>query len=203
MKLRSLTSLTIVTAVSAVYPESLNHYDGPDIAYDYSMAPPSTGKKCALINVAMDESGSMENEQIFLRTRALPDIIKKLYSDDYQYDDVFVCSNGFGYYSSTFDDWHDYRFLGCSRGINNGLGTLQNSTIVDSWINYGGWEEGYYAMTMAMDNVNRYIDGVDLNTECATLSKNMILVSDEVRYHQIPMCIYIICCWMNHCLLIK
>jgi hypothetical protein len=175
----SLLSLSIATSsVSGQTPVSLNHLNGPDIPYDYSLPSPSVDTKCALINVAMDESGSMQNEQTFLQQRALPDIIRTLYSTDYMYDHVFVCSNGYGYYDYSFDDWHDYRFLGCSRGTTTGA--LANSTIVDEWINYGGWEEGYYAMTRSMDNVNRYIDGIDLNMNCGELHKNMILVSDEV-----------------------
>lgn len=157
---------------------SLNHLDGPDIAYDYSLPSPSVDTKCALINVAMDESGSMSNEQTFMQQKALPDIITALYSEDYKYDHVFVCSNGFGYSDASFSDIHDYRFLGCSRG--NTAGGLVNSSIVNEWIYSGRWEEGYYAMTKSIDNVNRYIDGVDLNMDCGQVHKNMILVTDEV-----------------------
>jgi len=179
----------IVAVVSANVPVSLNHLGGPDIPFDYTLGRPDGETKCALIVVAMDESGSMEDGQTFMKTRALPTIIQTLYTDTYDYDHVFVCSNGFGYWDGTpdewdpndpteLDDWHDYRFLGCSRG--NPAGTLANSTIIDSWVTYGGWEEGYYAMTQGMDNVNRYIDGVDLISDCAELHRNMILVTDEV-----------------------
>ena len=180
----SLLSLSLIS-VSGQTPVSLNHLSGPDIAYDYSLPSPGVDTKCALINVAMDESGSMHNEQNFLQQRALPDIIKALYSDDYKYDHVFVCSNGFGYNDMSFSDLHDYRFLGCSRG--NTAGGLVNSSIVDEWAHDGGWEEGYYAMTKSMDNVNRYIDGVDLNVDCGELHKNMILVTDEVSIFKILM----------------
>ncbi|KAL3941832.1 MAG: hypothetical protein SGBAC_003878 [Bacillariaceae sp.] len=184
MKLGLLSLALSAQAVLATYPASPNHLDGPQYPYVYGQTPPaSASKKCALINIAMDESGSMFNEQNFMQQRALPEIIRTLYSNVYAYDDVFVCSNGFGFYDSSFSDWHDYRFLGCSKGIINadGSGGLQNNTIVTSWTYYGGWEEGYYAMTNAMNNVNRYIDGVDLNSECETLDKNMILVTDEDR----------------------
>jgi hypothetical protein len=185
-----LLSLIIANGVSANTPVSLNHLGGPDIPFDYSLPQPAGSKKCALINVAMDESGSMQNGQTFMRTRALPSIISTLYSASYGYDHVFVCSNGFGYWDGwmdhwdpnnpeELDDWHDYRFLGCSKGTTSGK--LVNSTVIDAWVTSGGWEEGYYAMTQAMDNVNRYIDGVDLNEDCSELHRNMILVTDEDR----------------------
>ena len=181
-----LFSLILANSVSANNPVSLNHPGGPDIPFDYTLPRPAGSTKCALINVAMDESLSMENGQTFMKTRALPSIISTLYTPTYAYDHVFVCSSGFGYWDGTpdyydpndLDDWHDYRFLGCSKGTP--AGGLINSTVIDAWVTYGGWEEGYYAMTQAMDNVNRYIDGVDLNEDCSELHRNMILVSDEV-----------------------
>ncbi|KAL3935879.1 MAG: hypothetical protein SGBAC_008688 [Bacillariaceae sp.] len=150
---------------------------GPSVKYDYDMEVPGTAsKKCALVNIVMDESGSMTTEQTFLKQTAIPDIVSELYTATYGYTDVFICSNGFGGYDNT--DVYDYRHVGCTRGLPNG--SLGDTTITD-WNVRGHWEEGYYAMSKSMENVPQVIDSVNLNTECSELHKNLILVSDEDR----------------------
>ena len=131
--------------------------------------------KCAIVNVAMDESGSMTTEQNFMKDDAIPGMVEKLYGPGFNYDHVFVCSNGFGYHGATGPDF--YRHLGCTIGIPDG--TLADPTITN-WVSNGSWEEGYNAMIYSIANVPETIAGINLHTGCGTLSKNIILVSDEV-----------------------
>ena len=53
-------------------------------------------EKCDIINIAMDESGSMVTEQQFMRDRAVKKIVRILGDNKHQFDKVFVFSNGFG-----------------------------------------------------------------------------------------------------------
>lgn len=139
-------------------------------------APHTGNAKCAIINIAMDESGSMETEQAFMIDDAVPGMLTKLYGTGYDYDHVFVCSNGFGWNYS--DGPSFYQHLGCSMG--NSDGTLQNPNIL-TWVSDGYWEEGYHALVYSIANVPQTIGGVNLQSDCGTLAKNIILVSDEVR----------------------
>jgi len=105
-------------------------------------------------------------------------MIQKLHGPGFEYDHVFVCSNGFGYY---YAGQHNYRHLGCTIGesdrTGNSPGTLQDSSIVN-WVANGSWEEGYHAMTYSIANVPQSIGGINLQSDCGVLAKNMILVSD-------------------------
>ena len=189
MKLLLISFISALSADSAFgafftseAPERSNETTGPAVKYDYNMETPgSATKKCALVNIVMDESGSMSTEQNFLRQTAIPKIVEALHTPTYGYTDVFVCSNGFGGYLGT--DFFDYRYLGCTKGnpnSSNGSG-LVNSAITN-WQVRGHWEEGYWAMSRSMENVPQVIEGVNLNTECSELHKNMILVTDEVSF---------------------
>lgn len=154
--------------------------------------PLTGGRKCALVNVAMDESSSMTTEQTFMRDEAIPGMIQKLKGPDFNYDHVFVCSNGFGFdIESEVPARRDlqanpldhYRHLGCTVGNADGTGntpgTLEDPSITN-WIASGIWEEGYHAMIYSIANVNQTIGGINLQTDCASLAKNIILVTDEV-----------------------
>jgi len=66
--------------------------------FDYSAAPSAEATdRCAIINLAMDESGSMITEHDFMRQTAIPRMAHTLFSDQYKFDHVFVCSVGFGF----------------------------------------------------------------------------------------------------------
>jgi hypothetical protein len=141
--------------------------------YDYSLNGESA---CVLINIAMDESGSMQTEQEWMQTVAIPAMITKLESDTYGYDYVFVCSHGFGEDSANEDAvTHGFRTVGCSNGY--------DSTILE-WDadNSADTEDGYHAIEKAIEDVPAIIDGLDLAATCKTMDKNMILVTDEVRW---------------------
>ena len=163
----ALLALSTNSASAAFFtsnaPERSNVDTGPAEKYNYDMEPPAgASKKCALINVVMDESGSMTTEQNFMRTTALPEIVRALYTPTYGYSDVFVCSNGFGAYLNT-DDF-DYRHIGCAKGATNGA---VDSSLTD-WQTYGHWEDGYYAMSKSMENLPKVIDIQMLTTQmCA------------------------------------
>jgi len=143
--------------------------------FDYD-GTPSGNKKCALINVIMDESGSMFGDQNFMKNKVLPKLGTTLHSADYGYDEVFFCSAGFGY--SKIPNYAHYRHLGCTTlSAAGGIG----SPLVSAWLAYGYSEDGWYAMKQGMEDVHAEIDGVNLLNECATIDKNMILVTDEDR----------------------
>ena len=56
---------------------------------------PQVQSECVLIQLVIDESGSMEKEQEFLKLNAMPQVIDDLRIKYGQ--DVYVCSWGFGY----------------------------------------------------------------------------------------------------------
>ncbi|CAJ1948917.1 unnamed protein product [Cylindrotheca closterium] len=143
--------------------------------FDYS-APATGSAKCALINVIMDESGSMGGDQTFLKNVALPKMATELHSSNHNYSDVFVCSSGFGY--SRTNNAQAYRHLGCT--TYNSAGVIANSTAL-AWYANGAIEDGWYAMKHGMQDVPSSINGTDLLSHCARVDKNLILVTDEDR----------------------
>jgi len=133
-------------------------------------------EKCAIINVAMDESGSMVQEQAFMRDRAVKKMVDYLSGNKHGFDKVFVCSNGFGNTpgGNMAADPDGYRHIGCSLGYNR--------TILEwSYYNEGRWEDGYSATVKSIINVPEVIEDVNLRTTCKTAALNMILVTDEDR----------------------
>lgn len=157
----------------------------PGPKFDYN-APLTGSSKCALVNIVMDESGSMTTEQSFMVDDAIPGIVSKLKSPDFNYEHVFLCSNGFGWGDNDNPNPilapNHYRHFGCTIGYADG--TLEDSSIVTNWLTIGGLEEGYHAMVYSIANVPRRIEAINLLEECSTLDKNLILVTDEVRFHQ-------------------
>ena len=145
--------------------------------YDYFATPPETASaKCALINVVMDESGSMETEQDFLQATAFPNMTRELYSNKYGYDYVFLCSHGFG--RRFHVDNALYRYLGCSLFDPTTFQLMD--PLIDDWYAVGKREDGWSAIHKGIKNVTAVIDGIDLVQTCKTMDKNMILVTDEV-----------------------
>ncbi|KAL3935362.1 MAG: hypothetical protein SGBAC_009106 [Bacillariaceae sp.] len=142
-------------------------------SFDYSA--PATGSANALINVIMDESGSMSGDQYFMKNIAQPKMARELYSSTYNYTDVFFCSSGFGYSS---DNAQHYRHLGCT--TYNSAGVIADPNAA-GWTARGGIEDGWYAMQKGMEDVPSSIDGKDLLSYCASIDKNLILVTDEDR----------------------
>eukprot|EP00526_Cylindrotheca_closterium_P006028 CAMPEP_0113624472 /NCGR_PEP_ID=MMETSP0017_2-20120614/12613_1 /TAXON_ID=2856 /ORGANISM="Cylindrotheca closterium" /LENGTH=597 /DNA_ID=CAMNT_0000534499 /DNA_START=124 /DNA_END=1914 /DNA_ORIENTATION=- /assembly_acc=CAM_ASM_000147 len=175
--------------------------------FDYSASPAAEATdRCAIINIAMDESHSMTSaEQDFMRQTAIPRMAETLYSDQYQFDHVFVCSLGFGFLevneefdfenevnrrkleNLNIDDEDFFGFhLGCTTA--NPDGTLNNNGVT-SWLvsdQEGEGEDGYAAVIRAIQDVPSEIDNIDLLTSCGTLAKNMILVTDEDRDELVP-----------------
>ena len=144
--------------------------------FDYSGTPSGSGK-CALINVAMDESGSMGGDQTFLKNVALPQMASELKSTAYNYTDVFVCSGGFAAFISPALPAR-YRHLGCTSYDSNGV--IANPAVVN-WVAQGAEEDGWAGMEFAMRDVTASIDGIDLLTHCGSIDFNLILVTDEDR----------------------
>ncbi|KAL3928460.1 MAG: hypothetical protein SGBAC_012644, partial [Bacillariaceae sp.] len=144
--------------------------------FDYT-APATGSDKCALINVVMDESGSMGGDQTFMANTALPTMARELYSAEYSYDTVFVCSTGFTDYYGTANNYQP-RSLGCTTMTSAGGYTDSN---VVNWILTGGFEDGWHALDYAMDTVPASIDGTSLLSQCSSIDKNLILVTDEDR----------------------
>jgi len=165
MKILSLTlGATLVAGASAQ-------------GFDYTV-PPSGDDKCALINVVMDESGSMSGDQTFMKNTALPRMATELYdTSTYAYDHVFLCSTGFRDYGRGSSRTYA-RDLGCT--VMTKTGGYADSTVV-AWTLAGYFEDGWHAMMTAMENVPAVIDSKDLLTTCKTIDKNLILVTDEDR----------------------
>jgi hypothetical protein len=137
-------------------------------------AEPSGNAKCALINVVMDESGSMRNDQTFMRDIALPRMARELQTSQYGYNHVFICSTGFTRYNRrTYA-----RELGCSTYDRNGV--IQSPSAVAYRLT-GGFEDGWHGIKTAIETVPSSIEGVDLVTTCNKIHKNVILVTDEDR----------------------
>ncbi|KAL3927275.1 MAG: hypothetical protein SGBAC_013149 [Bacillariaceae sp.] len=145
--------------------------------FDYS-APATGTAKCALINVVMDESGSMGGDQAFLRGVALPQMATELQSAAYNYTDVFVCSGGFGLGSAGSSNPQYYRHMGCTSYDSSGA--IADSSVT-AWIASGAVEDGWAAMEFSMRDVTASIGGIDLLSHCSTIDKNLILVTDEDR----------------------
>ncbi|KAL3928637.1 MAG: hypothetical protein SGBAC_012565, partial [Bacillariaceae sp.] len=141
--------------------------------YDYTL---QGSEKCAMVNIAMDESGSMVDEHDFMRTRAANKLVELLESPGPQFTKVFVCSNGFGNNATLYPqaDADGYRHIGCSLGYDASI--LQYNLNVDSRT-----EDGYSATTKSIDRVPAVIGGVNLAQTCGSMAKNMILVTDEDR----------------------
>lgn len=166
--------------------------DIPDVVYpvyNYDEQPAdSATKRCALVNIAMDESGSMQSEQDFMRDLAAPRMAKMLFGNAYQYDHVFFCSHGFGKAPGTFSST-GFRNLGCSVG--NAEGEMHDGSIFD-WDSTtaasggGRLEDGYDAIVSGIAGVPNTIIGyggtpIVINDVCKKLAKNFILVTDEDR----------------------
>lgn len=147
--------------------------------YDYFAKPPETATaKCALINVVMDESGSMDNEQAFMRDTAFPGMTKALYSEKYGYDYVFLCTHGFGRRFAV--DYTLYRYLGCSMFNPKSEAHELISPHIDDWYAVGKREDGYSAIHKSIKNVTAVIEGINMTETCKFMDKNMILITDEV-----------------------
>ncbi|KAL3933347.1 MAG: hypothetical protein SGBAC_010441 [Bacillariaceae sp.] len=151
--------------------------------YDYS-ATPSGSARCAVVSIAMDESGSMQTEQAFMKAYGIPRMSDLLYSDEYQYDHVFFCGFGFGWSGAPLAD-HRFRSLGCTEAV-KGSNSLHDPAIVD-WQNQAGGdqEDGYNAIIAGVDALPESIMGpngsVNINNDCGVFNKNFILVTDEDR----------------------
>ena len=156
--------------------------------YDYNAAP-SGNSRCALVSIAMDESGSMQTEQEFMKQYAIPRMTNLLYGQEYQYDHVFFCSFGFGNLHAPVSNYR-FRELGCTEGVKNFSGgyanPLHDASITD-WGNAegGDGEDGYNAIIAGVEALPESIPGVNgnainINSACGVFNKNFILVTDEV-----------------------
>ena len=143
--------------------------------FDYAAKPRGTAK-CALINVAMDESVSTANERAFIKNTALPRIGQTL-KTNYKYDEVFLCGGAFAGNNRYGSD--QYRHKGCT--TINSSGKIRNNAVV-TWKRHAGrYEDGYTGMVRSMQDVYDTIEGIDLIAHCGSIDKNLILVTDEDR----------------------
>lgn len=144
--------------------------------YDYD-ATLSGSDQCALISIVMDESGTMTLEQQFMYNRAMPDIVDRL---KLTFDHIFICSHGFGATTGHGTPGH---FHGCNDGTKwSDPPSISDLSIMTSWANLGSVEDSFLAIDQAIKDVPATIAGTDIASSCGSLMKNMILVTDEVRY---------------------
>jgi len=143
--------------------------------FDYA-ATPAGPSKCALINVVMDESGSMSGDQAFMKTTALPRMAQTLYAAPYDYTEVFLCSGGFGRYGS--GNYNRYKHMGCTTLDSNG--NIANNAVTN-WVSSGATEDGWMGIERSMNDVYDTIEGKNLISTCGRIDKNLILVTDEDR----------------------
>jgi len=142
--------------------------------------------RCALVNIAMDESGSMKREQKFMKEYAIPRLAHLLHSDEYQYDHVFFCTNGFGW-SGASPENHYFRHIGCTVGAPEFPSGIVDDSVT-AWENTSGgeWEDGYHAIVESISAVPAEIIDfggqlIDIRATCGHLKNNIILVTDEDR----------------------
>lgn len=177
MNLKATLFLASVAGISAFDIEEFS--DIPALNHNG----PFTGSgRCALVNIAMDESGSMQREQMFMKTYAIPRLSNLLYGAEYQYDMVFFCTNGFG--SADAPASADYfRHIGCDIGVRGTSTGLPAGSDITEWENAQGgeFEDGYNAIEASIAAVPASIAGQDVYTSCASLKNNFILVTDEDR----------------------
>jgi hypothetical protein len=121
----------------------------------------------------------MSTEQAFLRETALPRIAESLYTT-YGYDHVFLSSNGFGTKIMKTDPMY-FRHLGSSRFKDTAPFEPEDPQLLQ-WVNQGSREDGYHALRSAMYWLPLFISGYNMDEECATIDRNLILVTDEVSF---------------------
>eukprot|EP00980_Cylindrotheca_fusiformis_P016296 scaffold4841_cov132-Cylindrotheca_fusiformis.AAC.9 len=188
-----LSFLTLIASTSSSTLE--DEYFGSDSATANLLQGTDT---CSLISIVMDESGSMKGEQAFLNEIALPEIILRLQQNQQQQqqvDHIFVCSHGFG--SEEHEPFQEAgHFHGCtavssssSSRVSGGNpsasipGGTTSGRLDNTWANFGQHEDGWQAIQFAIrDTPRAIIDGIDVPETCKSLSKDMILVTDEERY---------------------
>jgi len=166
-----MKSFSLLLAALLASTVSAGHSPAP---LDYAGTFTGAGK-CALINVVMDESGSMSRDQNFIKDTALPRMARELKNaTTYGYDHVFICSTGFTNYAGGAHA----RQLGCS--TYNAAGTINNPAAVNYMLT-GGFEDGWHGIQEAIDNVPGVIERMNLLSTCTSIHKNIILVTDEDR----------------------
>jgi len=175
MTISTLVTLIIICCVISLSTarnigKEINEY------FDYD-TPLQGDKRCSLISIVMDESGSMAGEQAFMKNIAIPKILIQLKHADV--DNVFVCSHGFG--SAKHDPWGLDRghFHGCTEGTAQGV---VDPSIMDSWVTDGRYEDGWQAIHYAIRDLPSEINGKILSQTCKTMGRNIIVVTDEARY---------------------
>lgn len=124
----------------------------------------------------MDESGSMAIEQDFMQNTAIPSLLQQLKAAGV--DNVFVCIHGFGSHAHDPFGLDRGHFHGCTEG--NSQGVVVDSSLMDSWVTEGKFEDGWQAIHNAIRDLPSEINGKNLSQTCKTLGRNMILVTDEV-----------------------
>jgi len=180
MYLKTALLLTLASGASA---QELDDAVIPPLNYQ---APLTGNGRCSIVNIAMDESGSMQREQMFIQDYAIPRLSNLLYGPEYQYDHVFFCTNGFGWAGAPESDNY-FRHIGCSVGVAGTATGLVDSSITAFENTKGGeFEDGYNAIVRGIDSVPSSIPGVgntfiDIASSCATLRNNFILATDEDR----------------------
>lgn len=160
----------IATTIASNIGQAIDEY------FDYN-GPLLGDESCSLISVVMDESGSMATEQDFMKNTAIPSIVTQL--KDAGVDNVFVCIHGFG--SSSHDPFGLDRghLHGCTEGTVQGV---VDSSLMDDWVTDGKYEDGWQAIHHAVRDLPSEINGKNLAQTCKTMGRNMIMVTDEVRW---------------------
>lgn len=175
-------SVSVALLVASLTPINAQ-FDDIVAPFDYS-APLTGSSRCAMVNIAMDESGSMQREQKFMEEYAIPRLSNLLYGPEYQYDHVFFCTNGFGWLHAPAP--YFFRHIGCTIGVAGTATGLVDSSVT-AWQNTQGGrqEDGYHAIVQAINSVPAMVPGlgsmIDIASTCATIKNNIILVTDEVR----------------------
>lgn len=165
--MKLVIGLSLLAAASAANVFSINN------ELDYSSPAKYTGTdQCALINVMMDESGSMKGDQNFMKGKnGVPKIAKAFFdfSNGSVYKHIFVCAQGYGSGSKL------PRLHGCAHWTPNNLDT----TVMNKWVASGWFEDAWHASVESMHLTPDTIDGVDIYSTCKGVKKQVILVTDE------------------------
>jgi len=172
MKILYLTLLAAFCAgTSAVVPPQYFNYT--------AQLGPSATKKCALLNVVMDETTSTKDESTWMTEVAIPNIASKLQTvAGGSFDHVFVCGSGFGR-EGNWKNKSFFRWMGCTKA--SASGTLNDMTVTD-WDNKSKrQEDGWNAMDKAMDYVPPSIDNINIHDECQTFDRTLIMLTDMER----------------------
>ena len=130
-------------------------------------------QRCAAIAMAMDESGSMDEEQSWIADPAVINtVFRGLERAGFNTGNV-LCVTGF---AASFDS---PRSLGCSFFTSS----MSFTSTFNSWVVDGSTEDGYLGIDFAIDTTDAYLasEASAIQQRCSDVVKMVILITDEAR----------------------